>query len=912
MIDMKSQELRRLAPELDSLRLGSGWKIEELCKPQIIVESSYGHSHPGSVHLDKLVVAAGKGITARGGRAANYFVTDICDGEAQGHDGMNYSLVSRDIMAAMMEIHVKATPFDAGIFIASCDKSVPAHLMAIARLNMPAVFMPGGIMKAGPNLLTLEQIGTYSAQFERKEITEEQFMTYKQDACPDCGACSFMGTASTMQIMAEALGMALPGSALIPTCLPALQETARKAGEHALALAVRELKPSDIMTYEAFENAIMVHAAIAGSSNSLLHLPAIAHELGILLPPELFDEIHRKIPFLLNIRPSGFWPGEYFWYAGGVPAIMEEIREFLHLDILTVTGKTVRENLDELKQNGYYKTCYSYLSGMKVDITDIIKPVHAPIKPQGAIAILKGNLAPEGAVVKHSAISPRLLQVTLKARVFDCEEDAIQAVLRKEIHPGEAVFIRYEGPKGSGMPEMFYTTEAIASDPELVETIALITDGRFSGATRGPAIGHVSPEASEGGPIALVEEGDLIHIDIPARKLDITGVNGSPKTPEEIVRILSKRAKLWEKPTLTLKKGILDIYTNNCVSPMKGAFMKYLPVLFMILLFTFTACSGGDYHEENGSVFHTSYHIKYQSKQLLSEQINAELECFNLSLNPFNPKSVIAKVNKNEPVELDEWFIEVFNKAQEVSEKSGGAFDITCAPLVNLWGFGFSKMDSITPQMIDSIKRFVGYQKVKLENQEIIKEDTRILLNCSSIAKGYACDVVARLLEREGVKNYMIEIGGEVTMKGVNQIGDCWKIGINKPEIGTSGVTNDVEEIVQLCKKGGVATSGDYRNFYVKDGKKYAHTINPVTGYPAGQNILSATIVADDCMTADAYATAFMVLGVEKAKRLVQSIPEIEYFMIYENENGQQKVTYSKGMLQYLPNRQALAILENP
>ena len=572
---MKSQQLRKLAPELDSLRLGSGWKIDELSKPQIIVESSYGHSHPGSAHLDKLVDEAGIGIKEKGGRAANYFVTDICDGEAQGHDGMNYSLVSRDIMAAMMEIHVKATPFDAGVFIASCDKSVPAHLMAIARLDMPAIFMPGGIMKAGPNLLTLEQIGTYSAQYERKEITEEQFMVYKRDACPDCGACSFMGTASTMQVMAEALGIALPGSALIPAHLPELKETTRKAGEHALGLAKEELKPSDIMTIQAFENAIMVHAAIAGSSNSLLHLPAIAHELGIQLSPDLFDKIHRKIPYLLNIRPSGFWPGEYFWYAGGVPAIMEEIKEFLHLDVMTVTGKTLEENLKDLQLNGFYENCHKYLPTLGVKVGDIIKPLHTPIKAQGAIAILKGNLAPEGAVVKHSAISPRLMQVTLKARVFDCEENAIEAVLQKKIHPGEAVFIRYAGPKGSGMPEMFYTTEAIASDPELVETIALITDGRFSGATRGPAIGHVSPEASEGGPIALVENDDLIRIDIPARTLDIIGTDSIERSVEEIEKILSERRAHWIKPESQYKKGILDIYTHNSVSPMKGAYMEF-------------------------------------------------------------------------------------------------------------------------------------------------------------------------------------------------------------------------------------------------------------------------------------------------------------------------------------------------
>lgn len=429
-------------------------------------------------------------------------------------------------------------------------------------------------MKAGPDLLTLEQIGKYNAQFVRKEITEEQFMLYKKDACPDCGACSFMGTASTMQVMTEALGLAMPGSALIPTHIHYLKDITRRAGERAVALASEQLLPSEILTMEAFENAIMVHAAIAGSSNSLLHLPAIAHELSLHLPPELFDEIHKKIPFLLNIRPSGFWPGEYFWYAGGVPAIMEEIKEFLHLNVRTVTGKTVGENLDIMRQNGFYEGARKYLNALGVKVSDIIKPLNDPIRSQGAIAILKGNLAPEGAVVKHAAVSPKLMQVTLKARVFNNEESAQEAVLQKNIQPGEAVFIRYEGPKGSGMPEMFYTTEAIASDPELIETIALITDGRFSGATRGPAIGHVSPEACEGGPIALVEEGDLIHIDIPARKLDITGINGMPKTPEEIEAILCERRKQWKKPESPYTTGILSIYTKNSVSPMKGGYME--------------------------------------------------------------------------------------------------------------------------------------------------------------------------------------------------------------------------------------------------------------------------------------------------------------------------------------------------
>ena len=324
----------------------------------------------------------------------------------------------------------------------------------------------------------------------------------------------------------------------------------------------------------------------------------------------------------------------------------------------------------------------------------------------------------------------------------------------------------------------------------------------------------------------------------------------------------------------------------------------------------FTACTKQkQYFEESGSVFHTIYHIKYEGSEILTEKIDAEFQKFNLSLNPFNPNSIISKVNRNEAVEADDWFIEVFNKAKEVSDHSEGIFDITCAPLVNLWGFGFSKMDSVTPQMIDSIKQFVGYQKVRLDGRKVVKDDSRILLNCSAIAKGYASDIIARLLEREGIENYMVEIGGEVTMKGVNQNGKCWRIGINKPEDDSTGVKNDIEEVVQLCKKGGVATSGNYRNYYIKDGKKYAHTIDPRTGYPSEQSILSATIVAEDCITADAYATAFMAMGLEKAREAAKNIPGIEYYVIYSDENGKHQIEYSTGMLQYLPNRPIEAML---
>jgi thiamine biosynthesis lipoprotein len=338
--------------------------------------------------------------------------------------------------------------------------------------------------------------------------------------------------------------------------------------------------------------------------------------------------------------------------------------------------------------------------------------------------------------------------------------------------------------------------------------------------------------------------------------------------------------------------------------------ISFLVGLWVILL---SACAPADpYFQDNGIVFNTSYQIKYQAPKNLTEKIDAKLQQFNLSLNPFNPNSIISKVNRNEPVEVDEWFTTVFNKAQEVSRNTDGMFDITAAPLINIWGFGFEKMDEITPEAIDSLKQFVGYQKIRLEGNKVVKDDDRLTLNASALAKGFACDVIAQLLEEEGVTNYMVEIGGEVTLSGVNPNGECWRVGIRKPELEDTNRTVTIEEVVQLCKKGGIATSGDYQNFYVKDGKKYAHTINPATGYPAEQNILSSTIVADDCITADAYATAFTAMGLEEAVRVADSIEGLEYFFIYTENSETYKFKYSKGIIQYLPERQALAILENP
>lgn len=580
-MELTSQKLRKIAPELDPLRIGTGWKPEDLDLPQIIIESTAGDSHPGSGHLFRLVEAVRRGVADAGGYGARYFCTDICDGESQGHDGINFSLASREMIANMIEIHANATPFDGGVFISSCDKGMPGNLIGMARVNIPSIMVTGGTMSAGPDLLTLEQLGMYSAKFERGEIDEAKLLWAKHNACPSCGACSFIGTASTLQIMAEALGLSLPGSALLPATSPDLTDYAYNAGKRAVELAKEGVKPSDIVTMDSLENAIMVHAAISGSTNCLLHLPAIAHEYGITITGDTFDRLHRGAHYLLDLRPAGKWPAEFFYYAGGVPAIMEEIRGVLHLDAKTITGKTLGENLAELKANGFYERCQKWLDeanrkyGINITKEDIIRPYDKAIGTEGSIAVLKGNLAPEGAVIKHTACPPEMYKAVLNARPFDSEEECLDAVLHHKVQKGDAVFIRYEGPKGSGMPEMFYTSEAISSDKELGRAIALITDGRFSGASTGPVIGHCSPEAAAGGPIALVEEGDVIELDVFARKLNIVGVKGERKTPDEIDAILEERRKNWKPRPKKYRKGVLRLFSELAASPMKGAYLEY-------------------------------------------------------------------------------------------------------------------------------------------------------------------------------------------------------------------------------------------------------------------------------------------------------------------------------------------------
>ena len=384
------------------------------------------------------------------------------------------------------------------------------------------------------------------------------------------------------------MGLALPGSALLPATSPDLEDYAYRAGKQAVALALQGIKPGDIVTMDSLENAILVHAAISGSTNCLLHLPAIAHEYGIAIDGDTFDRLHRGAKYLLDLRPAGRWPAEFFYYAGGVPAIMEEIRDRLHLDAMTVTGKTLGENLAELKAGGFYDRCQGWLDkanqkyGIHITKEDIIRPADRAIGSDGSIAILKGNLAPEGAVIKHTACPKEMFHAVLRARPFDSEEDCLDAVLHHKVQKGDAVFIRYEGPQGSGMPEMFYTSEAISSDAELGRAIALITDGRFSGASTAPVIGHCSPEAQAGGPIALVEEGDLIEIDVENRVLAIVGIAGERRTPEEIDTVLARRRENWRPKPRRYQRGTLRLFAEHAASPMKGAYLAWWPATWTV------------------------------------------------------------------------------------------------------------------------------------------------------------------------------------------------------------------------------------------------------------------------------------------------------------------------------------------
>ena len=569
-MEQRSKADRLLWAQFDALEMGIGWDEEDIVKPQILVDDVYGESHPGSAHLNQVSEQIRYGIYEKGGRPAQYHATDICDGCAQGHDGMNIVLASREAIANMVEVHASALPWDGMVLSSSCDKSVPAHLKAIARMNIPAIFVPGGSMRPGPNMTTSLVAGDISLRQKRKDaITPQEVRDYKLTGCPSCGACTFMGTASTMQCMAEALGMALPGSALVPCTMRDILQYARRAGRQIMELAEKKITPSMIMTESAFRNAIVVHSAIGGSTNGMIHLPSIARELGYELKPELFDEINHQVPHLGNINPSGKHLTESFWFAGGIPMIMWMLRDMLDLDVLTVTGKTLGENLEDIQKDHWFERNLGYLANYGLTRDEVIFPVDKA-EERGSVAVLRGNLAPEGCVVKYSAVCLEQRKVSGPARVFNSEEDAMHAVVVGDIRPGDIIVIRYEGPRGCGMPEMLMTTEAIVCDETLNGKVALITDGRFSGATRGAAIGHVSPEAASGGPIAFVEEGDQISYDIEARTINVTGIAGKSCSPEEAAKVLAERSKAGIIPRPP-RKGFYRFYTEHAMSAMEGA-----------------------------------------------------------------------------------------------------------------------------------------------------------------------------------------------------------------------------------------------------------------------------------------------------------------------------------------------------
>jgi dihydroxy-acid dehydratase len=569
---LRSQRLRDVNFQGDALRLGMNWTEDDLGKPQILVESAYGMGHPGTFHFRSLVEEVSNGVFEAGGKPAEFVVSDICDGVVQATDGMSYSLISRDIMAAMIEIHALGHPHDAMVLISGNDKSVPAHLLAIARCDLPAVHVPGGTQLNAPDYVTSNEMWEMGAAVRRGELAEDELELAQRGACPTCGACQFMGSASTGQVLSEALGLALPGSALVPQPLTKLLRYARAAGKQILRLVAEELTPRRILTREAFENAIVIHAATGGSTNALLHLPPIAQEAGVEITIDDFDRIHRQVPVLANVKTTGRYPVEYFWYAGGVPALMLELRDMLHLDCITVTGKTLGENLDEIEHSTFFmRERLGYLKNVKIDRDEIIRPRDDPFGTGGGLAILRGNLAPDGAMVKTFSVPKEMHIHTGPARVFEDEPDAINALIERKITPGDVMVIRYEGPHANGMPEMYFAAAILSSDPVLNHTTAIVTDGRYSGAMQGPCIGHVTPEALDGGPIALVEENDLIQLNVPERRLAIVGIDGRARPEAEVTEVLAQRREQWSPRPPRHTRGILALYERLASDASHGA-----------------------------------------------------------------------------------------------------------------------------------------------------------------------------------------------------------------------------------------------------------------------------------------------------------------------------------------------------
>lgn len=583
---LRSDVLKREAPQTPSLYQAGGFTREDLDKPLILVHSNFGESHAGSYHLDRLVEQARTAVSERRGTPFRFTTTDVCDGIAQGHDGMNYILASREFIAGMIETYVQAHRFDGAILMSSCDKSLPAALIATARLadEIPTVVLPGGSSDMGPAYLMEGAIGSACAQ-TKAGLLEPRELCYVQDySLPCAGACQFMGTASTMQVMAEALGLAPPTSALAPANERYALATARQAGHCLMELVRREVRAREVLTHGALRNAVVIHQATGGSTNALLHLPAIAAAAGIDFDVSMFDTLGQETPYLTSLHTSGPYSSRQFWYAGGVQRTISLLADsgLLEMDALTVTGRTVRENLEEVEQSDYFRAGEAYLANYstfdgsrRLQREDVLRQPDDPRNQYGSVAIMKGNLAPEGSVFKYSACDRSMYEHAGKARVFDREEDCLAAVTALEVEPGDVLVVRNEGPRACGMPELFNTTAAIVGIEQYRKSVALVTDGRFSGATAGPVIGHVSPEAVRGGPIALVEDGDLIEISLGQRSLNIVGIEGEMKGPAEVEEALAKRRARWNPPSPRYTSGILGTYTHLAISPMRGAYMGH-------------------------------------------------------------------------------------------------------------------------------------------------------------------------------------------------------------------------------------------------------------------------------------------------------------------------------------------------
>jgi dihydroxy-acid dehydratase len=519
-----------------------GLDDDDIAKPLIGIANSYTNIVPGHIHLRTIGEAVKEGILSAGGTPFEFNTIAVCDGIAMGHEGMRYSLPSREIIADSVEIMLQAHSLDGLVMISNCDKITPGMLMAAARVNIPAIMVTGGPMAAGRyrgKKISYSVMPEALGQVAAGKMTEGELLEMESNACPGCGSCSGMFTANTMACMTEALGLSLPYCATSLANSAFKARLARASGKQIIKLVQDDLKPSQILTKEAFQNAIALDMALGGSTNTTLHLPAIAREAGINLPLSTFDEIGRKVPHLCSMIPSGIYALEDLDAAGGVPAVMHELSNLLHTELPTVSGKTVSENIKDAQ----------------VIDREVIHSLSNPVHKEGGIAILTGNLAPKGSVIKTAGVSPKMQKHTGPAKVYDSEKDALTAIRGKEIKTGDVVIIRYEGPRGGpGMPEMLFPTATIAG-MGLAESVALITDGRFSGATRGGSIGHVAPEAFDGGPIAVIQNGDTITIDIPNRVLKVELTDNE----------LKARLAAWKPRPPKISRGILSRYQPTAI-----------------------------------------------------------------------------------------------------------------------------------------------------------------------------------------------------------------------------------------------------------------------------------------------------------------------------------------------------------